>query len=89
VADTRDTPISFAFDTADQSRTLRPTTSETRDMPAFSFERYTRDRQQWKPKTAWPTTPKSGDWRCTMLVTNPKLVMTGYQYAGTAATISR
>ena len=77
----RDTPIAFDFDTADKSQPLRATTSETRDMPPFVFERYTRGRKKWEPRSAWPTAPKSGDWRCTIYVMTPKLVMTAYQYA--------
>jgi hypothetical protein len=81
VADARDTPITFDFDTSDKSSPLRETTSETRTMPPVSFERYIRDRQKWEPRSAWPATPKSGDWRCTIYVKDAKLVMTGYQYA--------
>jgi hypothetical protein len=86
VADARDTPIAFDFDTADKSQPLRATTSETRDMPPFVFERYTRGRKKWEPRSAWPTAPKSGDWRCTIYVMTPKLVMTGYQYAAPSTT---
>jgi len=86
MADARDTPIAFDFNTADPSRPLRPTTKETRTMPPFSFERYTRDREKWEPRSAWPTTPKSGDWRCTIHVTDAKLMITGYQYADRATT---
>jgi hypothetical protein len=80
VADVRDREIAFDFDTADKSRPLRPTTSETRTMPPFSFERYTRDREKWEPRSAWPATPKSGDWRSRIYVKDVKLRMTGYQY---------
>jgi hypothetical protein len=81
VADARDTPIAFDFDTSDSTRPLRPTTQETRAMPPLSFERYTREREKWEPRSAWPTTPKNGDWRCTIHVKDAKLVMTGLQYA--------
>jgi hypothetical protein len=85
VTDTRDAPIAFAFDTSDPKRPLRPTTQEAREIPPFSFERYTRDRQKWEPRSAWPANPESGDWRCTIEVKDVKLAMTGYQYADTAA----
>ena len=85
VADARDTPIAFDFDTCDKSRPRRPTTSETRTLPPFSFERYTRDREKWEPKSAWPSTPKSGDWRSTIDVKDAKLEMTGAQYVQPSA----
>jgi hypothetical protein len=86
VADARDTPIAFDFDTCDKPGPLHPTTSETRTMPPFSFERYTRGQEKWEPKSAWPTTPKSGDWRSTIYVKDAKLVITGDQYVQPAAT---
>jgi hypothetical protein len=81
VARAKDTPVAFEFDTSDKSRPLRPTTREDRAMPPFSFERYIRDRQKWEPKSAWPTSPQSGDWRSSIYVKDAKLVISGYQYA--------
>jgi hypothetical protein len=80
VAEAHDSPVAFDFDTCDESKPLRPTTTETRTMPPFSFERYTRDREKWEPRSAWPTEPKSGDWRCTIYVKDAKALMTGYRY---------
>jgi hypothetical protein len=82
VARATNSPVAFHFDTSDKSRPARPTTTESRMMPPFSFERYTRDREKWEPKSAWPTKPRSGDWRSTIYVKDVKLVMTGYQYVG-------
>jgi hypothetical protein len=82
VARAKDSPVSFDFDTSDKSgRPLRPTTRESRAMPPFVFERYIRDREKWEPRSAWPASPKSGDWRSSISVKNAKLLMTGYQYA--------
>jgi hypothetical protein len=89
VARATDSPVAFAFDTADKSRPLRPTTTETRAMPPFSFERYIRDEQKWEPRSAWPTSPKSGDWRTSIYVKDAKLVITGYQYADRPTTQTR
>ena len=86
MADAKDSPVTFDFDTADKSRALRPTTAETRAVPPFSLERYTRAHEKWEPKSAWPTAPKGGDWRCTIYVKDVKLTMTGYEYAQPAAT---
>jgi hypothetical protein len=81
VARAKDSPVSFDFDTSDKSRPLRPTTRESRAMPPFVFERYIRDREKWEPRSAWPASPKSGDWRSSIYVKDAKLLMTGYQYA--------
>jgi hypothetical protein len=79
VARAKDTPIAFNFDTSDPSKPLRPTTSETRKFPPFTFERYTRDREKWSPKSAWPTKPQNGDWRCTIYVNDARLSLIGYE----------
>jgi len=81
MANATDSPIAFDFDTTDRSKALHPTTSESRTMPPFSFERYTRDHEKWEPRSAWPSKPERGDWRCTIYVKDVKLVMSGYQYA--------
>ena len=81
VARATDTPIAFNFDTSEPSKPLRPTTSEERTFPPFSFERYAREHEKWSPKSAWPTKPQNGDWRCTIYVKDARLVLTGYQYA--------
>jgi hypothetical protein len=82
VANVRDQEVAFDFDTSDKSRALTATTSESRSLPPFSFERYTRDRRKWEPRSAWPAKPRNGDWRCTIEVRDAKLRITGYQYAG-------
>jgi hypothetical protein len=89
VARANDSPVAFAFDTSDKSRPLRPTTTETRAMPPFSFERYIRDQQKWEPRSAWPASPKSGDWRSAIYVKDAKLVIIGYQYADRPTTQTR
>ena len=81
VANVRDKPVVFNFDTSDKSRRLQRTASETRTVPPFTFERYIREHEKWEPGSAWPTNPKSGDWRCTIYVKDAKLAITGYQYA--------
>jgi hypothetical protein len=80
VANVSNEPVVFNFDTCDKSKPLRPTASESRIVPPFTFERYIRDHQKWERKTAWPTNPKSGDWRCTIHVKDAKLAVTGYQF---------
>lgn len=80
VAAATDQKITFNFDNSDKSMSLRQTITETRTMPSFSFERYTRDRQKWEPKSAWPADPQSGDWRCAIYVKDAKLMITGYEY---------
>jgi hypothetical protein len=86
VAAVTDSPVAFAFDTSDKSRGLRPIASETRTMPPFAFERYTRDREKWEPRSAWPATPRSGDWRCAIYEKDVKLDITGYRYEHPAST---
>ena len=91
VARAKDSPVAFDFDTSDKDRPLRPapTTRESRAMPPFAFERYIRDREKWEPRSAWPTSPKSGDWRSSIYVKNAKLVITGYQYEDRPTTQTR
>ena len=84
VVNVSDKPVVFNFDTSDESRPLRPTASESRTVPPFTFERYRREHEKWEPRNAWPTNPKSGDWRCTIYVKDAKLAITGYQYAESA-----
>ena len=84
VAVVKDTPVAFNFDTSDKLRRMEATASETREVPPFSCERYTRDREKWEPKSAWPSRPRNGDWRCAIYVKDAKLVMTGYRYVGRA-----
>jgi len=80
VANVSDKPVVFNFDTSDKSRRLRPTASETRTVPPFTFERYIREHEKWEPRSAWPHQPRNSDWRCTIYVKDAKLAITGYQY---------
>ena len=80
VANAKDKGLVFEFDSSDKSKQLRPTGSETRTVPPFTFGRYTRDHQKWDSKSAWPAEAENGDWRCTIDVKDAKLAITGYQY---------
>ena len=72
--------LTFAFDTCDPRKHVRIIAHETRSVPAFSLERYTRDREKWEPKSQWPEESESGDWRTVIHGTDAVMDVTGYQY---------
>ncbi len=80
-----DKPLVFNFDTCDPKQTLIPIGVETRTVPDFAFERYTREKEKWEPRTAWPGKPESGDWRITVNGKSAKLQFTAYRYGKPAA----
>jgi len=53
---------------------------ETRTIPAFALERFTRDQQKWEPKSRWPVLAKSGDWRVVIYGSIATLEVTRYRY---------
>ena len=70
----------FTIDTLDPKRPAEPIGHDVRTIPVWSFERYTRDHEKWEPRSAWPTTPKSGDWRVALDGTGLTLDITAYRY---------
>jgi hypothetical protein len=80
LANAKDKPVTFNFDTSDKSRPLQRTASEIRTVPPFSFARYTREHQRWESRSIWPAKPKNGDWRCTIDIKDARLAITGYKY---------
>jgi len=77
---TTDRQLRFSFDTCDPHKQLHQVVHETRTIPAFSLERYTRGHVKWEPKTAWPDKPSSGDGRTVIYGKNAMLDVTGYRY---------
>jgi len=75
-----DKAMVFHFDTCDPSRRLEVVGSETRTVPAVSFERYTRDRDKWEPRHAWPTKAESGDFWVTIYGKDGVIDVTAYRY---------
>lgn len=78
---TTDRQLTFSFDTCDPHKPLRQIMHETRTIPAFSLERYTRGQVKWEPKSAWPDQPESGDGRTVIYGKDAILDVTGYRYA--------
>ncbi|HUO08001.1 MAG TPA: hypothetical protein VM008_06860 [Phycisphaerae bacterium] len=76
----KDRNVSFSFDTRIPGRPTTTVIHETRTLPLFVFQRYTRDHDRWDARTDWPTTPESGDFRITLVGKNATLHLTGYQY---------
>lgn len=76
-----DRKVTFSVNTCDPRQRPERIAKESRTIPAFTLERYTRDEQRWEPKTQWPKEPKSGDWRVAIDAKNVTLEITGYQYA--------
>jgi hypothetical protein len=75
-----DKVLVFAFDTRDPSKPLEEVGRDIRTVPAFAFERYTRERQKWEPKSDWPMQPERGDWRITVYGKEAHLAVTAYRY---------
>jgi hypothetical protein len=79
MVDVNDRPLTFRFDTRDPNRAAEPTGRDTRRIPQMSFERYTRDRERWGPRSAWPAGPQSGDWRTVIQGRDVVIDLTGYR----------
>jgi hypothetical protein len=75
-----DRKITFNFDTCDPLQHTEVISRETRTIPAFAFERYTRKQTKWEPKSAWPQQPKSGDWHVVIYGKEATLEVTSYRY---------
>lgn len=78
---TKDKPLTFSFDTCDPGRKLEQIVHETRTIPEFSVERYTRDHEKWESRSNWPNDSKTGDTRIVIYGRNATLNVTGYRYA--------
>ncbi|QNN21844.1 hypothetical protein HED60_06005 [Planctomycetales bacterium ZRK34] len=81
-----DRPVTFTFDTCDPHRRLEEISRETRTIPTFAFERYTRDELKWEPRSAWPKVAVSGDWRVVIYGKNAIVHVTSYRYVHQAVT---
>lgn len=75
-----DRKVTFSFDTCDALRPMQLVGHEKKTLPAFIFERYTRDHEKWEPKSHWPGQAESGDWRVVIYGTNATLDITSYRY---------
>jgi len=75
-----DKRLTFTFNTCDAGKRLEQTAHETRTVPAFSLERYTRDREKWEPRSSWPDEPETGDWRTVIYGKDAVLDVTAYRY---------
>lgn len=81
----RDRPITFHFDTLTPGRPVEEIGRETRTIPPFVFERYTREELRWEPRSKWPDQPTSGDWRVVVHGANATSKITSYRYTDTPA----
>ena len=79
---TRDKLLTFNFDTCDPGKPLEAILHETRTIPSFSLEHYTRDHDKWDSRKHWPDENKSGDARVVIYGKDAVLNVTGYRYAG-------
>lgn len=80
MVDVKDRRVTFTFDTRAPGRPVKATGHETRQIPQWTFNRYTRDRERWETRSQWPTEPQSGDWRTMMTGRNIAIDLTGYRY---------
>jgi hypothetical protein len=76
----KDKRLSFSFNTCEPGKCLQETIHETRMVPAFSLERYTRGHEKWEPRSNWPDEPESGDGRTVIYGKDATLDVTGYRY---------
>ena len=72
--------VTFPFNTCDPHRPVQVVGHESRVVPSFSLERYTRARQKWQPKSHWPAQPKNGDWWVVIHGKDATLQFTRYRY---------
>jgi hypothetical protein len=78
---TIDKPLTFSFDTCDPGRQLEQIVHETRTIPTFAVERYTRDHEKWESRSHWPNEFRTGDTRVVIYGRDATLNVTGYRYA--------
>lgn len=74
-----DRKVRFAFDTRDPLHPMEAISEETRTIPAFIFERYTRDQEKWEPRSKWPAQGESGDWRVVIVAEQATLRVTRFR----------
>jgi hypothetical protein len=76
----KDKRLSFTFNTCDPRKQLQQIMHETRIIPAFFLERYTRGHEKWEPRSRWPHTFKTGDGRTVIYGKDATVDVTGYRY---------
>lgn len=76
-----DRKVTFEFDTRESDQQMEVISEETRTIPAFFFERYTREQQKWEPRSNWPTQEESGDWRVVVVAEQATLRVTRFRDA--------
>jgi hypothetical protein len=81
--------VTFSFDTCDPLQRMEVIGRETRTIPTFTFERYTRDEMKWEPKSNWPDQAKSGDWHVVIYGQQATLEVTSYRYVQQSASSTR
>jgi hypothetical protein len=86
MAQVHDKTLLFAFDTCDPSRSREAIGNEVRSVSAFSFERYTRDKQKWEARNTWPAQPENGDWRISISGNEATMDITTYRYSSQSLT---
>lgn len=74
-----DRKVRFEFDSRDPPDQMEVISEETRTIPDFVFERYTRDQQKWEPRSNWPSQGESGDWRLVIVVQEATLRTTRFR----------
>ena len=80
MVDVKDRRVTFNFDTRAPGRPVVATGQETRQIPQWAFNRYTRERERWETRSQWPAEPQSGDWQTEMTGRNIAINLTGYRY---------
>ncbi len=85
VVSVKDKLLTFRFDTCDKSKILEALGADNRTIP-ISFERYTRGKRKWEPKSTWPATPERGDVKTVFYATDAQLEITGYHYGEQSST---
>ncbi len=75
-----DRTVTFLFDSRDPAQAMEVIDVETRTVPLFVFERYTRDQIKWEPKSRLPSVAVSGDWHVAIYGKNAVLKLTRYRH---------
>ena len=78
-----DRTVTFNFDTRDPAQAMEVMDVETRRLPLFEFERYTRDQIKWEPQSRWPSSPVNGDWHVVIYGQDAVLKITRYRHMHT------
>jgi hypothetical protein len=77
----KDRRVTFVIDTCDPLRQVEEVGRETRTLPVFGYERYTRDHTRWDARALWPAKAVNGDWRAVISGTDAVLNVRAYRYA--------